>query len=85
MLVQRRKGWANINPASGDRQGRIQGGAQGARAHPLNFHSGNFQTISFYIQLIHQCTTCWFQPPPHLNIYPFRFKGLVYGMHHWRH
>ena len=35
MLVQRRKGWANINPASGDRQGRIQGGAQGARAPPL--------------------------------------------------
>ena len=35
MLVQRRKDWANINPASDDRQGRIQGGAQGARAPPL--------------------------------------------------
>ena len=42
MLVQHRKGWANINPASVERQGRIQGGAQGARAPPpLNFHSGN--------------------------------------------
>ena len=28
MLVQHRKGWANINPASVERQGRIQGGAQ---------------------------------------------------------
>ena len=35
MLVQHRKGWANINPASVERQGRIQGGAQGARAPPL--------------------------------------------------
>ena len=35
MLVQHRKGWANINPASVKRQGRIQGGAQGARAPPL--------------------------------------------------
>ena len=25
------------------------------------------------------------KPPPHLNIYPFRFKRLVSGMHHWRH
>ena len=32
MLVQRRKGWAKINPASGECEGRIQGGAQGARA-----------------------------------------------------
>ena len=28
-------------------QGRIQGGAQGARAPPLNFHSGNFPTNNF--------------------------------------
>ena len=35
MLVQHRKGWANINPASVERQGRIQGGAQGARAPHL--------------------------------------------------
>ena len=37
MLVQHRKGRADINPASVERQGRIQGGAQGARAPPLIF------------------------------------------------
>ena len=79
MLVQRRKGWANINPASGERQGRIQGSAQGARAPPLISIVVIFQPL-ICIQLIHQCPTCWFQPPPHLNIYPFRFKGLVSGM-----
>ena len=35
MLVQRRNGWANINPASSEHQGGIEGGAQGARAPPL--------------------------------------------------
>ena len=47
MLVQRRKGWAIINPASGERQGRIQGGAQGARAPTLISIVVIFQPLIF--------------------------------------
>ena len=36
-------------------------------------------------KLIHQFPACWCQTPPHLNIYPFPFKGPVSGIHHWRH
>ena len=49
MLVQRRKGWASINTASGERQGRIRGGggAQGARASPLISIVVIFQPLIF--------------------------------------
>ena len=48
MLVQRRKVWANINPASIESQGRIQGGAQGARAPPLFSIVVIFQPLILY-------------------------------------
>ena len=48
MLVQRRKGWANIKPASVERQGRIQGGAQGDRAPPSISIVVIFQPLILY-------------------------------------
>ena len=48
MLVQRRKGWANINSAPVEHQGRIQGGAQSARAPPLISIVVIFQPLILY-------------------------------------
>ena len=54
-------------------QGRIQRGAQGARAPPLISKVVIFQPIILYtLQLIHQCPTCWFPPPP--PSYIFKWK-----------
>ena len=60
--------------------GRIQWVAQGARRTPppLNFQSGNFLTIIAYT--INPPVSDMLVPaPPHLNVYPFPFKGWCLG------
>ena len=62
--------------------GRIQGVLR-VLEHPppLIFRVVIFQQL-FHIQAVSDMLV---PAPPHLNVYPFLFKGLVSEMHHWRH